>query len=54
MVCVAQGITYVGGATGTLRVMAARAEMKRHAKQASKPSDRELATDVPREPAQQA
>lgn len=30
--CVAQGIVYVGGAVGTLRVMAARAEHKRKAK----------------------
>lgn len=27
--CVAQGITYVGGAVGSLRLMAARAEHKR-------------------------
>ena len=30
--CVAQGIAYVGGAVGTLRVMAARAEHRRKAK----------------------
>jgi hypothetical protein len=27
--CVAQGVTYVGGALGTLRLMAARAETRR-------------------------
>jgi hypothetical protein len=29
--CVSQGLLYVGGAVGTLRVMAARAEHKRAA-----------------------
>lgn len=27
--CVAQGVVYLGGAVGSLRVMAARAEVKR-------------------------
>jgi hypothetical protein len=30
--CVAQGITYVGGALGSLQVMAARAKAKRQPK----------------------
>lgn len=34
--CVAQGITYVGGALGSLQVMAARAKAKR-----KKPEERE-------------
>jgi hypothetical protein len=36
--CVAQGITYVGGAVGTLRLMAARAEHNR--RQRTEGSDR--------------
>ena len=44
--CVAQGITYVGGALGGLQVMAARAKAKRQ-----KPSEPELPeAEVPEVP----
>jgi hypothetical protein len=52
--CVAQGIVYVGGAVGSLRVMAARAEAKRTPKAGSGAKPSKLATPVPKESAQQA
>lgn len=49
--CVAQGITYVGGAVGTLRLMAARAEHKRQRSRDDEPPSVEPAGLLPAEPA---